>query len=139
MSPGTLLFDTGFTFHDGESGEKILVTLGSGQGITVVAKTTSRGSRFGLSFGCQSKNRFPCFHLPLNSCCLKQPTWICLDEFYEFNDALLMQHHFSGRIRRIGELPDDVTKLLLECAMDCDDISVAQARVVTEARKLMPN
>jgi hypothetical protein len=29
MTPGTLLFDTEFHFHDDEAGRKILVTLGT--------------------------------------------------------------------------------------------------------------
>jgi hypothetical protein len=115
-------------------GRKILVALGTEKGVTVLAKTTSKGTRFGLEYGCQAKKRFPCFYLPGNSCVLNRPTWICLDEFYEFNDALLTQRHFSGRVRHLGVLPHEVTEQLLECALVCEDITGAQASIVRFAR-----
>jgi hypothetical protein len=82
-------------------------------------------------------NRFPCFHLPKNSCCLTLPTWICLDEFYELKDSTLMQRHFSGQINRIGMLENSITEQLLECVLDCEDISTAQKAVVNAARVAM--
>ena len=76
MTPGTLFFDRNFKFHDGEDGMKILVTLGTGQGITIVAKTTSQGSRYLNDFGCQIEHRFPNFHLVQGCCCLSKATWM---------------------------------------------------------------
>jgi hypothetical protein len=137
MIAGTLLVDVEFTFHDGDEGKKIFVCLGTNAGITVVAKTTSKGTRYGISYGCQSGNRYPCFHLPKNSCFLTKPTWVCLDEFYELNDTVLLQRHFSGKVNRIGVLPETITEQLLECALLCDDITGAQARVVRGARASM--
>jgi len=113
MTPGTLFFDTAFVFRDGGHGQKILVTLGGGQGITVVVKTTSQGRRYHNHPGCQVADRFPNFYLHLGSCCLTKPTWICLDEFYEFKDSELLQRHFDGQIKRIGELSDTETLELL--------------------------
>ena len=74
MTPGTLFFDTKFVFHDGEEGKKILVVLGRKDGITLVVKTTSKGHRYRLDFGCQADTRFPCYYLPQGSCCLDKPT-----------------------------------------------------------------
>jgi hypothetical protein len=133
MTPGTLFFDTNFVFHDGEEGKKIFVVLGSRDGVTVVAKTTSRGHRYGLAFGCQAQARFPCYHLPHRSCCLNKPTWVCLDEFYEFRDGELLQHHFSGRINRIGVLETQLTLGLLECSLASDDITGRQETIVKSA------
>ena len=137
MTPGTLLAHSEFSFHDGQTADKILVVLGALKGVAVLVKTTSRGARYTLGFGCQAKNRFPCFHLTKDSCCLKKPTWICLDDFYEFNHNQLLQRHFSGKIIRIGKLPDDITEQLLECALTCDDISQAHAMIVRAARTAM--
>jgi hypothetical protein len=137
VTPGTLLADSQFRFHDGETGNKILVVLGALKGIAILVKTTSRGERYALSFGCQAKNRFPCFHLPKNSCCLSRPTWVCLDEFYEINHHRLLQKHFSGEVRQIGKLPDDIVEQLLECALDCDDLAMAQADIVRAARNAL--
>jgi len=117
MTPGTLFFDTRFVFHDGEEGQKIIVVLGSGQGVTIGVKSTSQGRRYRNDYGCQSDHRFPNFHLPRGSCCLSKPTWVCLDEYYEFRDSELLQRHFSAEINRIGVLTDAITIELLECAL----------------------
>lgn len=133
MTPGTLFFDTAFVFRDGGHGQKILVTLGSGQGITVIVKTTSQGRRYHNHPGCQVADRFPNFYLYLGSCCLTKPTWICLDEFYEFKDSELLQRHFDGQIKRIGELSDTETVELLRCALASEDISGRQSAILKSA------
>src|ERR671919_2596466 len=130
MTPGTLFFDTKFIFHDGERGKKILVVLGRKDGITVVVKTTSKGHRYRLDFGCQADARFLCYYLTPSSCCLDKPTWVCLDEFYNFKDSDLLQRHFSGQINRIGMLPDDLTVDLLKCALASEDITGRQEDIV---------
>ena len=133
MTPGTLFFDTRFVFHDGEEGQKIIVVLGSGQGVTIGVKSTSQGRRYRNDYGCQSDHRFPNFHLPRGSCCLSKPTWVCLDEYYEFRDSELLQRHFSAEINRIGVLTDAITIELLECALATEDINGRQAAIVQTA------
>jgi hypothetical protein len=133
MTPGTLFFDKGFRFHDGEAGQKILVALATGHGVTIVVKTTSRGKRYRNDYGCQADHRFPNFHLVQGCCCLTKPTWVCLDDYYEFKDSELLQRHFSGDVNRIGELSDAVTIELMECALNSDDISGRQAAIVKSA------
>lgn len=133
MTPGIFFFDTAFVFRDGGHGQKILVTLGSGQGITVVVKSTSQGRRYSIHQGCQVTDRFANFYLHLGSCCLTKPTWICLDEFYEFNDRELLQRHFDGQIKRIGELSDTETLELLRCALASEDISGRQSGILKSA------
>lgn len=130
MTPGTLFFDRHFRFHDGEEGQKILVALGAAQGVTVVVKTTSQHRRFRNDFGCQADHRFPNFHLVKGCCCLSKPTWICLDEYYEFKDSELLQKYFSGDINRIGLLTDEITINLMDCALQSEDISLRQAEIV---------
>lgn len=133
MTPGTLFFDRHFRFYDGEEGQKILIALGTANGITLVVKTTSQGRRFRNDFGCQANHRFPNFHLVKGCCCLSKPTWVCLDEYYEFRDSELLQRHFSGDINRVGLLKDKISIALMECALQSDDISPRQMRVVQTA------
>lgn len=139
MTPGTILFDRQFVFHDGATGEKLLVVLTDGGGGSyIVVKTTSNGHRYGLEFGCQLNTRFPCYFLPRGSCCLNDNSWLCLDEFYEFEKGALIQRVMERRVDRIGVLPEDLTLELIGCAMGSEDISIAQAgalKVVWEERK----
>lgn len=133
MTPGTLFVDQHFTFHDGEEAKKILIALGSAHGITLVVKTTSQGRRYRNDFGCQVEHRFPNFHLVQGCCCLSKSTWVCLDEYYEFKDAELLQRHFSGDVHRIGTLTDELTEALMECAQQSEDSNARQAAIVAGA------
>lgn len=130
MTPGTLVVDRRFRFQDGDEAKKILVTLGTARGLTLIAKTTSKGRRYLNDYGCQSRHRFPNFHLVKGCCCLTKPTWVCLDEFYEFRDSELVQRHFSGDVLRIGTLSDVITEELMACAMQSEDIAGYQASIV---------
>lgn len=135
MIPGTLFFDRHFVFHDGEAGQKILIALGTDLGITVVAKTTSQNRRYGeaVTLACRATHRFPNFVLPQGCCCLSRPTWVCLGEFYEFKDSELLQRHFSGDIRNIGCLSDEIANSLMLCALESEDMSERIAKIVQSA------
>lgn len=98
MNPGAVFFDTEFVFHDGEQGEKLFIVLGCLNGIYVIAKTTSRGMRYGALHGCQPDDRFHNFHLAFGSCELNRASWVCLDELYEISQNETLQKHFSGVI-----------------------------------------
>lgn len=130
MTPGTIFTDQTFVFHDGKVGNKILVSLGAKSGVIVVAKATSQGQKYSSIFGCQIKDRFPNFFLVQNCCVLAKPTWICLHEFYEFSAADLLKKHFSGDTKSIGNLPDEITVDLIECALNSLDISAAQVKIL---------
>lgn len=133
MTPGTILKHQNFRFHDGEIGHKILIVLGSANGIAVVVKATSRGYRYGLSFGCQPLDRFQNFHLVQNCCVLPKATWICLDEYYEFLDSEILAKHFAGDVETLGNLPNDITALLVACALDSNDVSTHQENIIRTA------
>lgn len=130
MTPGTIFFDKSFKFLDGKEGRKLAISLGADQGINIVVKTTSNGKRYNRKQGCNLTSRFPCFYLPNNTCCLSKPTWICLDEFYDFNNAELMQKRFSGELNIIGTLQNKTLRSLLTCCIDCEDITRKQSEIL---------
>lgn len=130
MTPGSIFFDRNFAFQDGESGEKLFVIIGTHSGTTVVAKTTSRPYGKGINYGCQPDDRFHNFHLPSNTCYLKKVTWICLDEFYEFNNAQLLQKRFSGDVNYICDLEEQIAREVQECALQSLDLSPAHGAVI---------
>jgi hypothetical protein len=133
MVPGTILFDPKFRFHDGKTGEKLFVILNDGRsGSLVTVKTTSNDSRYTFVYGCQISARFPHFYLPKGACCLDQQTWLCLDEFYEFEEAELHRRLLDGHIHRIGVLPVTITLEVMACATNCEDISAAHAEEIPE-------
>jgi hypothetical protein len=133
MIPGTILCDDEFTFSDGTKGQKLSVVLNDGQsGAYVVIKTTSNPNFKGTTYGCQSSDRYPNFFCPKGSCCLKKDTWIQLDQFFEFMAHELVARHFTGHIKRIGVLPDQILKELLECAINCEDITQDQIQVLSD-------
>lgn len=130
MKPGTILLHKNFVFADGTTKDKYLVVLGNSSGVIVAAKTTSKGSRYRNEHGCQSGNYFPAFLLTAGCCCMPLNTWVCLSEFYEFQDTRLVQGVTAGDIFRQGLLGDSLTRDLQFCAKECDDISAHQEAVI---------
>ncbi len=137
MNPGGVFVDKEFSFHDGAEAEKLFVVLGFDKGIIVVAKTTSKNHGRGITYGCQPKDRFHNFHLVANSCYLRKPTWICLDEFYELQQNKALAKRFSGVINHLCDLPSEMIKPLLECALQSDDMTAAQELIVTLSLKTL--
>lgn len=136
MEPGTLIVDNDFVYRDGNRGKKVLVVLNDGSvGYYIIIKTTSKDTYKGISFGCQSNDRYPNFFLPKGCCCLKKATWVMLDQFFEMTTYELLDKHFSRKMDRIGVLPLEILKQLLDCASNCLDISFAQARVLKDTLK----
>ncbi|WP_031995924.1 MULTISPECIES: hypothetical protein [unclassified Acinetobacter calcoaceticus/baumannii complex] len=130
MTPGSVFFDQQFSFHDGESGEKLFVILGWDNGIAIVAKTTSQQHGRGITFGCQPKDRFHNFYLPQNSCYFRKCTWVCLDEFYELNAVEVLQKRFSGLINPVCNLTNEMLRKLQDCALESDDLSGRQESII---------
>jgi len=130
MNPGSIFFDRNFAFNDGESGEKLFVILGTSSGVTVAAKTTSRNYGKGITYGCQPNDRFHNFYLPQNACYLKKATWVCLDDFYEFNDSQLLQKRFSGVVNHVCDLEPSIIREVQDCALQGLDLSPAQLSII---------
>lgn len=128
MVPGTVLFDPKFRFHDGKVGQKLFVVLNDGRdGSYICIKTTSQDGRYGVLYGCQITARFPYFYLPQGCCFLTEHTWLCLDEFYEFDAAELFTRLSEARINRIGLLEPALTREIQGCAISSFDISQQHA------------
>jgi len=124
MTPGTFLVDDNFKFRDEKTGKKIFAILNNGVlGSYIAVKTTSKGDRYGIQYGCQIMDRFPNFHFVQASCFLQKNTWIQLDDFFEFDAQKLIQKVTNGEIHRIGVLEPSQTIELLTCASHSDDIS----------------
>lgn len=136
MTPGSVLFDTQFKFSDGTLGQKLLVVLNDGlAGVYVVLKTTSKDKHKGRNFGCQSRDRYPNFYIPQGQCCLRGESWIMLDQFFEFRREDLLTKRFAGQMKTLGVLPNGILKDLLDCAIGCEDISLAQEQILRQMRR----
>jgi len=133
MTPGTFLFDRKFQFKDGEKGEKIFVILNNGDsGTYIAAKTTSKGDRYGIQYGCQVLERFANFYFVQGSCFLHKNTWVQLDAFFEFKSEKLMQKVIIGDINQIGILQCTQASELLMCASHSEDLSLAQEKIILQ-------
>lgn len=130
MNPGSVFFDEEFAFHDGESGEKLFLVLGTIASISVVAKTTSRQNGRGTVFGCQHGDRFHNFFLPPHSCYFKKPTWICLDDFYELKSRDMLKKRYDGKIKPVCDIIGSLLRPIQDCALISLDLSEDQASVV---------
>lgn len=133
MTPGTVLFDPQFEFHDGTVGRKLFIVLNDGKdGIYIVIKTTSQPKHKGRDEGCQLKDRYPDFFVKDSSSCLDGDSWLLLNEFYELKASDLLKKSFIGQIKHIGVLSKEMLIELLACALESMDISVKQAQVLQE-------
>lgn len=129
MNPGSVFFDEDFAFHDGETGEKLFIVLGTMNGKSVVAKTTSQQHGRGTVFGCQN-DRFYNFFLPPRSTHLRGSTWVCLEEFYEYDHRVALQKRFDGKIKPVCIILDTILRQIQNCAAISYDISTDQLRIL---------
>lgn len=140
MTPGTILCDEKFKFSDGTIGKKILIVLNDGNpGFYLVVKTTSRSVYKGIQSGCQINDRYPNFFLPEGSCCLKQDTWVQLDQFFEIKTHELVAKHFAGQVNIIGLLPNDIIEQLLICSISSYDITINQEKILKDILRQLKN
>lgn len=132
---GSIFFDEEFTFLDGGSSPKLFVILGTQDGVSLVVKTTSNGRLYLNDYGCQSVARFPAFFLPQGSCFLSKHTWLCLGEFYEFTCDQLFRDMVSGKIRRMGELSQQLVGEVMDCALGCEDATDHHVSIINGSKK----
>ena len=131
MKPETILYDNAFEYDDGTTGKKFLIVLNDGKwGFYIVVKTSSKRKDRNTQFGCQLEDRYPNFFLPENSCWFDKNTWVELERYYEFQANELLSKRFSERLKQCGVLDKSITCLLLECAIESEDISIQNANIL---------
>lgn len=129
MNPGSVFFDQEFEFHDGEDGRKLFVVLGTKDGVSLVAKTTSQPHGRTREQGCLPADRFPSFYLPQGCCDLNGESWVCMDEFYELQSNVVLQKRFRNIIRHICDLDSHLASIQA-CALASEDITPYQAGLI---------
>lgn len=133
MTPGSILHDTNFRFTDGEIGNKLLIVLNDGkESPYIIVKTTSKQKSKGKDEGCQLNDKPPNFYLPRNSCSFEKDTWVELNEFFEFKLSEMFQKKLAKTIQHKDLLTKDILKDLLNCAINCDDISEFQEQILKD-------
>ena len=131
MTPGSILHDTNFRFKDGEIGNKLLIVLNDGKNSPyIIIKTTSKKKLKGKDEGCQLSDKPPNFFLPRGSCSFKEETWAELNEFFEFEFGEIFKKKLAKTLDYKNTLPTKIFKDLLNCAMNCDDISQFQENIL---------
>jgi len=129
---GTILQDKQFKFKDGTIGNKLVIVLNDGTcGYYIVVKTTSKQHGRPTKYGCHNTHNYPNFFLSIGKSWFKENTWVSLEEFYSYKTYELLTGKFSGRITQQSQLPIDVLKELLKCAIDAPDIEFDQQDILT--------
>lgn len=131
---GSVIFHPKFQFHDGEERNKYLVVLGIQEGIALVAKTTSKGWRYTLDYGCQAGLNHAFFLPPHSNKLLAKPTWICFNEFYELNHSELINRLTGAELFHCGLLTNEHLKEIQECALQSEDISTHQENIISQSK-----
>nr|CRH04949.1 conserved protein of unknown function [Candidatus Magnetococcus massalia] len=133
MKAGTVFHAPQFKCLDSTVQNKLAVVLSDGRATTcVTVKTTSKRNGRSLQMGCHLDDRFPNFFLPVEYSGLDKDTWICLDEFHEFSSQEVIEKQFSQKWRFLTELPPEITKALITCALEAEDLTGYQAEDLNE-------
>lgn len=127
---GAVFHDPGFLFQDGERGNKLFIVLAVTGKFCIVARTTSKPRGKSRSYGCHNNDRFPNFFIPLEATIFREDTWVCLDYLVDFRQAEFEQKTTQGNIRKITVLSLGLLLDLLECAIDADDVTVEQEKLL---------
>jgi hypothetical protein len=128
MIPGIVLVNAIHQITAKEQARKLLVILSDGEQHPFIAVTTTSQSNQarGTQAGCQIKDRFPSFYLPLHATYLKEATWIQLDQFVDLNPIKLAHTFNKSELVKVCRLPKKILKELLVCIMSSKDISKDQ-------------
>ncbi len=130
MKPGTVLFNSIHQIADKGHVRKLLIILSDGKQYPFISVTTTSrpNPARGIQLGCQIKDRFPNFFLPLHSTYLKEDTWIQLDHFMDLNPFELTHCYNVGKFEKVCVLPRKIFKDLLICTISSMDISDDQEK-----------
>lgn len=136
---GSIFIHKNFAFKDGEIGKKLIIILGNLNNHIVAVKTTSQQYDRGLTYGCQPNDRFHNFYLPQGSCFFSKCTWVCLDEFYSFNDNELFLQRAEQNLFYSGDLSLEHLYKLQLCALDSFDITGDQESIIQRSLITLKN
>ena len=123
MNKGTILFHRDFQFHNGQSGEKLIIVLNTPQDNEpyLCCKTTSK-PKFNIDKeGCHSQKNI--YVINPNYDWFKMKTWVQFYELYEFERAKFLQAHFTGVLDIKGELRENTMRAIVNCTKRSDDVS----------------
>lgn len=127
---GAVFHDPDFVFQDGERGNKLFIVLAAIDDICTIARTTSKPSGKSRFYGCHNDDRFPNFFIPREAMIFREDTWVCLDYLVDFKRVEFKQKSAQGNIRKIKVLSLGLLSDLLKCAIDSDDVTAEQERVL---------
>jgi hypothetical protein len=121
---GEIFFHNEFKFKDGSEGEKLFVVIyaNTEKNIYLVLKTTSQKKRYpNISLrGCHS-NSLVYFLPKAQYNFLNKDTYIQLGEIFSYKSNDLLQGKFSGSIKPISTLTEDVRNGILNCLKQCKE------------------
>lgn len=123
MNKGTILFHRDFQFHNGQSGEKLIIALNTPKDSEpyLCCKTTSK-QKFGIGReGCHSQKNI--YVINPNFDWFKIKTWVQFHELYEFERDKFLQAHFKGVLDVKGELKTTTVSAIVNCIKLSDDVS----------------
>lgn len=138
---GEFFFDPAFVFADGVVGEKLFVVLARSKADNfIVARTTSNPQRKSFIYGCHNDEPDPNFFIPkTTSSPFHEHTWVNLDYLSEFDSTELVNRVETLRnIQRIGTIPLDILKALMDCASRADDTLRYQADAIRDTLAALP-
>jgi len=121
---GEIFFDNQFVFSDGEVGEKLFVIIYANPSLDLylALKTTSQKKRYPSisSIGCYP-NKLVYFLPSTVYTALNADTFIQLGEIFSYKQSVLLSGKFSGRIKSIHTLRDDIKNGIINCLKRCKE------------------
>ncbi len=133
MNCGAILYDKQFQFADGTTLDKLIIILSDFGTNYLAVKTTSKIHRKGMNKGCQIKDKPANYFLPKNTCWFNSDTWVELDEVYEIDSSILNSKIVDNVILLKNELPYDLKKDVLKCALQSLDIELFYLEFIERA------
>lgn len=130
---GSIFFDPGFRFPDGQRGRKLFIELGRSPAADyITARTTSNPTHKSWKYGCHNDEPEPSFFIPASLKVFPEDTWVCLDYLADLDAKEFEAKVAAGDIRKMGVMPTNILKDLIECAAGAEDTTQMQARVLRD-------
>jgi hypothetical protein len=138
---GEFFFDPAFMFADGVVGEKLFIVLARSKADNfIVARTTSNPQRKSFHYGCHNDEPDPNFCVPKTAGSpFNEHTWVNLDYLSEFDSYELTNRvEKLHNIQRLGSIPTDILKAIMDCAARADDTLRYQSDAIRNTLAALP-